>query len=39
VHGTLATITANSSERAKLESQIGAILGAFAIPHEIKWID
>ncbi len=39
VHGTRATVSANSSERAALEIGIGAILGAFTIAHKIEWID
>jgi fatty-acyl-CoA synthase len=37
VHGTLATVTVNSSERARLEAEIGAILGAYPIAHENVW--
>ncbi len=39
VHGTLTTVTAPAAERAKLEGEIGEILGAYAIAHEITWVD
>ena len=38
VHGTLAIVTAPAAERATLESEIDAILGAYAIAHEIEWV-
>jgi fatty-acyl-CoA synthase len=39
VHGTLATVQLPAAERAKLEAETDEILGAYAIAHEIKWID
>lgn len=37
VHGTLATVRVPSPKRAELESELGTILGAYAIAHEIDW--
>lgn len=39
VHGTLATVSVQATDRTRAEAEIGAALGGFAIVHEIDWKD